>query len=134
MLTFFTPSEANSILPEVSSILHQLLERKNNAVAARMELDRLSAEGNAEQAEQIRARIQALIAEIERGVTSLEEMGCIVRHIDEGIVDFPAMRFGRQVYLCWRLGEPTVSFWHDMSTGFAGRQRITERETTKAYV
>lgn len=134
MLTFFTPSEANSILPEVRSILDQLLERKNNVVTARMELDRLPTEGNLEQAEQIRAKIQALIAEIERGVTSLEEMGCIVRHIDEGIVDFPAMRFGEQVYLCWRVGEPTVSFWHDMNSGFAGRQQITERETAKAYV
>lgn len=99
-----------------------------------MDLDNLVKEGTTGAIEMKSQQIQHLIGEIERGVGLLEEMGCLVRHIDEGIVDFPAVRYGKQVYLCWRLGEPEVSYWHDMKSGFAGRSRISESEIAKAYV
>ncbi len=134
MLTFFTPNEANSLLPDVQRMLQDLLAKKNRIEIERNNLQGLALEEGSEATELGNKKIQVLMEEIERTVGLLEEMGCIVRHIDEGIVDFPALRYGKQVYLCWRLGEPEVAYWHDMENGFAGRSRIRENEIANAYV
>ena len=52
------------------------------------------------------------------------DRGIVVRDIEQGLIDFPGLRGGRQIYLCWRLGEDAVNFWHDRETGFAGRQPL----------
>jgi hypothetical protein len=52
-------------------------------------------------------------------------MGVEVKGIDEGLVDFPSERDGRVVYLCWRIGEPDILYWHEVHTGFQGRQPLT---------
>lgn len=134
MLTFFTPNEANSLLPDVQRMLQDLLAKKNRIETERKALEEQSLEEASEASELGNKKIQELMEEIERLVDLLEDMGCIVRHIDDGIVDFPALRYGKQVYLCWRLGEPKVAYWHDMETGFAGRSRINENEIANAYV
>ncbi len=134
MLTFFTPSEVNSIIPDVQRMLQDLGSKKNQIASERKVLEELALKDGGEAAELSQSKIQRLMEDIERLVSLLEEMGCIVRHIDEGIVDFPALRYGKQVYLCWRLGEPEVAYWHDMEKGFAGRSRITINEIANAYV
>ena len=55
---------------------------------------------------------------------AIHALGCELKHVDQGLIDFPALREGREVYLCWRLGEPTIGWWHDLDTGFAGRQPL----------
>jgi hypothetical protein len=54
----------------------------------------------------------------------IEEMGCEVKGIREGLIDFPSLREGREVYLCWRMPEKEILFWHDVNTGFSGRKPI----------
>ena len=54
----------------------------------------------------------------------IEGMGCEVKGIREGLVDFPSLREGREVYLCWRMPEKEILFWHDLNTGFSGRNPI----------
>ena len=54
----------------------------------------------------------------------IEEMGCEVKGIREGLIDFPSLREGREVYLCWRMPEKEILFWHDLNEGFAGRKSI----------
>jgi hypothetical protein len=51
-------------------------------------------------------------------------MGCLLRDIDLGIVDFPSIHDGKEVYLCWKLGEESVGFWHEVDAGFAARKPI----------
>jgi hypothetical protein len=51
-------------------------------------------------------------------------MGCILKDINTGLVDFPTVRKGREVFLCWQHGEPEIAFWHDVDAGFAGRQPL----------
>lgn len=55
----------------------------------------------------------------------LEEAGIVVRRIKEGLIDFPSKREGKDVFLCWRLGEESVDFWHDLESGFGGRQPLS---------
>ena len=54
----------------------------------------------------------------------VEEMGCEIKGIREGLIDFPSIRDGREVYLSWRMPEKEILFWHDLHTGFAGRKPI----------
>jgi hypothetical protein len=54
----------------------------------------------------------------------IEGMGCEVKGIREGLIDFPSLREGREVYLCWRMPEKEILFWHDLNTGFSGRKPI----------
>jgi hypothetical protein len=68
------------------------------------------------------------LSAVERRYVSLlqriESMGVVVRDAQTGLVDFAATREGAPVYLCWRLGEPTIGFWHPRDTGIAGRQPL----------
>jgi hypothetical protein len=73
----------------------------------------------------LRAERDQLIARIQEEVRNLEEFGIEVKSLD-GLVDFRALRSGRQVYLCWQFGEVTVSFWHDLDRGFSGRRPIDD--------
>jgi len=61
-----------------------------------------------------------------RGLGRIEEWGIVVRDLDQGLCDFPSERDGRVVYLCWRLGEERIAWWHDIHAGFAGRQPLDE--------
>ena len=55
---------------------------------------------------------------------NIEEMGCEIKGIREGLIDFPSLREGREVYLCWRMPEKEILFWHDVNAGFSGRKPI----------
>jgi hypothetical protein len=57
-------------------------------------------------------------------VKELRELGIETKSVTEGLVDFPAILHGRMVYLCWKLGEPEVGFWHETDAGFRGRQPL----------
>lgn len=71
----------------------------------------------AREAEEARRAVMGMVEE-------LGEQGIEVKGLDEGLVDFPALYQGREVYLCWRLGEPEVAWWHPIHTGAAGRQPV----------
>jgi hypothetical protein len=62
--------------------------------------------------------------ELRDGVAALAERDIVLRDLERGLVDFPALREGREVYLCWVEGEPDIEFWHDLDAGFAGRQAL----------
>lgn len=72
-------------------------------------------------------RLDALVAKLSGIAEDVEGIGCILRDVDAGLVDFPARaRGGRTVFLCWRLGEPAIAFWHGTGEGFAGRKPLAE--------
>ncbi len=126
----FTLEEALQALPRVRDLIEKMQACKNN-------LDRLNAEiqdlsqhsgtnGHSAGGRIIVLREQAgkAAAELENLMTQLQAVGCELKGLDQGLVDFPSMREGRVVYLCWQSGEDTVAFWHDLDTGFAGRQPL----------
>ena len=57
-------------------------------------------------------------------MNAIHTQGAIVKDLDEGLVDFPAVRDGEEILLCWRLGEEEVAYWHGLEEGFAGRQPL----------
>src|ERR1051325_9492177 len=71
-----------------------------------------------------RAKREATAAALKRIFENIEQIGCLIKDLDIGLVDFPALHRGKEVYLCWRLGEPDIAFWHPVDAGFAGRREI----------
>jgi hypothetical protein len=62
--------------------------------------------------------------EVQSGLARFAEREIVLRDLDRGLVDFPSLRDGREVYLCWVDGEPDIGFWHELDAGFAGREEL----------
>jgi len=127
----FTPEEANEALAQVRPLVAKLVEERRAHVQAleRQEEHEGSIRGNgggippAELAETA-AEVERLERGLARTVDELVELGVQVKDLDEGLVDFPALRRGETVLLCWKLGEDAVRYWHTQSDGFAGRRPL----------
>lgn len=125
----FTLDEALALLPTVRQLLLEMQTAKREMDERSAELDRLLGltGGNGHlAADQTAARqeVQRAAGRLEGLIGELDDLGVQLKGIDEGLVDFPSDRDGRTVYLCWRLGEETIAYWHDIEAGFAGRQPL----------
>lgn len=74
----------------------------------------------------LRLRMQGVIDRMQAGVARIDELGITLREIETGLIDFPALATGRQIWLCWRLGEGDIAFWHELGDGFGGRQALVD--------
>ena len=140
MTRFFDLDEANETLRELQPILVALRDQRAELIRLRDRVlattpgDESAASGSgsgagAEAAENLRLlrmRMQGVIDQMQAGVVRIDELGVTLRDIESGLIDFPALVTGRQVWLCWRLGEGDIAWWHELSTGFEGRQPLTE--------
>jgi len=68
----------------------------------------------------------AFASQVQETVSKILETGCLVKDLDEGLVDFPSLMHGEEVYLCWKLGEERIGFWHGLQEGFAGRKPLDD--------
>ena len=136
---YFTLEEANSLLPRVRSLLERLRQDAAKLEGLQQALQegghslgkapRASTNGHGQngagprfyailhQADELLKAMQAALHEI-------EDLGCVVKDVASGLVDFRTMREGRAVYLCWRLGEDVIRYWHELDAGFAGRRPL----------
>jgi hypothetical protein len=125
----FTLDEALTLLPTVRQLVLEIQAARAEVERLTMELDRLLSlsGGNghlaADQAGARRA-VQEAAGKLDAAMSELEGLGVQLKSIDDGLVDFPSDRDGRVVNLCWRLGEETIGWWHELDTGFAGRQPL----------
>jgi hypothetical protein len=122
---FFTPEEANAALPQVREPL-ELAVRTADELRA---IARAAEEAGSLKGEELR-RAERLRDAIRDLLEQIKSRGIEVKGLDTGLIDFPAIRNGRFVYLCWRIGEQNVEWWHPVHTGFAGRQKITKGDGT----
>ncbi len=128
-IRIFSLEEAERTLPLVRRILADLQAEYDSWRQAMADYELLAAGSRAdlgETPELVAAReVVAVAADRVNGLLlELEEIGCVFKGIDEGLVDFYALRDDRLVFLCWRLGEERISHWHEVDSGFAGRQAI----------
>jgi hypothetical protein len=130
---FFTPAEANAMLPLVRSIVRDIAELSRDLRDRHERLTQLGAgqERPDAFADSYREERQAAQRELEQDqarldayVDELHELGVALKDFFVGLVDFPSRREGRPVWLCWKLGEPRVAFWHEIDAGAAGRQPL----------
>lgn len=124
----FTLDEANSALEHVRPLLEGMAEAKRGLDATQIQLSSLTPEsrqnGHRLEAIGLERRLERLVEQLATGIGELERLGIELKDIDEGIIDFPSLHNGRVIFLCWRLGEGEIAFWHEISSGFAGRRPI----------
>ena len=127
----FTPEEANAELEQVRPLVEELVARRREHVAALERQEGLEAKIRGNGGGMPPAELAAAAAEVEelaRGLAShvdeITALGVQVKDLDEGLVDFPALRRGETVLLCWRLGEDEIAYWHLVEDGFAGRRPL----------
>ena len=117
----FTVEEANALLPRVAEMLERL-RAAQRVMAERHDEVMTSTAGNGGGG----PGKEFLEASQEAGKlgTEIQQLGIVVRDPETGLIDFPSERDGEEIYLCWRLGEDAVAWWHPTDTGFAGRQPL----------
>lgn len=132
MPKFFTLQQAERILPDVEAAIRE-------AISGKAEYERMEAEwqgvsqrvailggvrvDRAQLAEQ-KSRRETAARALQKAVERVHEFGCLVKDLDIGLIDFPTLFQGEEVYLCWKLGEPRIQFWHGVTEGFRGRKPI----------
>jgi hypothetical protein len=127
---YFTVEEARALVPRLRDMLLALQSEKRELDRELNELRRIAPlaflNGSAQKLQAHEERIATLVRAIREKVRAVHELGVEVKDLDMGLVDFPSLRDGREVYLCWKVDEPTVAFWHELDAGFRGRQPLEE--------
>ncbi|HIJ51219.1 MAG TPA: DUF2203 domain-containing protein [Nitrospinae bacterium] len=120
----FTLDEANAFVPQLLDIVPRIqklsVSLNNDFPDIKNARDKAKWNGGSEQG------VDYLNAVVKYNdlMEKVEAVGCEVKGIREGLIDFPSLREGREVYLCWRMPEKEILFWHDLNTGFSGRKPI----------
>jgi hypothetical protein len=127
----FTPEEANARLSDVRPVAEELVSHRREMAAAAAEQARLVTRiaGNGgdfdpQEPRTLEERFEQAAAAVAGCVERLEGLGVLVKDLDRGLVDFPALHKDEEVLLCWQVGEDDVAYWHGVDEGFAGRKPL----------
>jgi hypothetical protein len=124
----FSLEDANALLPELIPILVTLRSNRAAALAVQQSLDELTptmrSNGAGLRAAELERDLRQLALRIAAGVRQINQLGVEIKDLDHGLIDFPSELNGRVVYLCWHLGEDHIAFWHDLDSGYLGRQPL----------
>jgi hypothetical protein len=125
MSVYFTPQDANRILPEVKKLFSTITTQKNKVIKLQEELQRMANDGtkftpfiNKKQ------ELNNAVFKLYQIIAELENKGVMIKSVDEGLLDFPSLRFDEEVWLCWKEGENEIKFWHRKDEGFMGRKPL----------
>jgi hypothetical protein len=128
---FFTPEEANEALGEVRPLVERMVAARGTFLEAQHRqaelVARVASNGGGlspPDVSAVAAEVQQASAELVAVVEELQELGVQVKDLDRGLVDFPCLHRGREVLLCWELGEDEVAYWHGTEEGYAGRKPL----------
>ena len=130
----FTVEEANRAVGQVAPLVEQLQGLQRSILTANHQLDqevqKLSV-GNGHPLKEVQAHIEQLtrhqldlMEAFQSALQQLQDLGCVLKDLDAGLVDFYSMRQEELVFLCWRVGEEQIRFWHRLEEGFSGRQPL----------
>lgn len=125
MFMFYTPQTANKALVEVKHLFEDIVMQKNHVVGLQEELQAIIDSGSPfERFIMKKQELNSAVASLYKAIEHLEATGVIIKSVDEGLLDFPSRRFDEEVWLCWKVGENTVKFWHGKDEGFMGRKPL----------
>ena len=129
----FTVAEANQRLPLVRAIVQDIARLYRDVKERKERLDRLRSgrkrdgrDLHSEELDQMDEELQKDVGRLQAYVEELNELGAELKDPERGLIDFRSMMDGREVYLCWLLGEDEIGWWHELHAGFAGRQSLME--------
>jgi hypothetical protein len=125
----FSLEQANKTLPLVSRIVTDIVRVHKEATGLQSQLERMS--NQSKNRPQVEKQLETSLERLNGLVDELAEVGCEIKDYQIGLVDFVGRHQSRDVYLCWKLGENKIGYWHELDAGFAGRQPVStldERE------
>lgn len=123
---YFTLEEANALLPTIQPLLEEILARRANIVASRETITDLIESGQSDIGGRAASALVQDFIKIEKLTSKIRAHGCVLKDLNKGLIDFLSVQDEREVYLCWQIGEPVVAFYHELHTGFAGRQKLNQ--------
>ena len=132
MFAHFTVNEANAMLPSIISRHRELVNLKNEITNIQTELgtDHKYVSSLKDQILK-KQELNAAITSFYEALEEMEDSGVVVKSVDEGLIDFPSLRFGEEIWLCWKDGETEIKFWHAKDEGFNGRRPIEAYDLEK---
>ena len=120
----FTLDEATTLIPRLRAILEEVREEWSRIKSLNPQIqkarDQVQSDGYSPYGVEYIETVTHLMLLLQQ----VKEMGVLLKDVDKGLCDFPYMRNGRVVYLCWHLGEQTIEYWHDIEAGFTGREPL----------
>lgn len=123
---FYGIDDANARIDQIRPLLETLRAQRDDVarLGERLRVAEVDAGTDASVAAVLRARIRAVVDQMEATVVRLDDWGVVLRDIGTGLVDLPALVEGRRVWLCWRLGEGEIAWWHEVTAGFDERRPL----------
>jgi hypothetical protein len=131
---YYTIEEANNALPLVRAIVTDIVAKYSEVSERKMRLDQIResrstrARGSqdlyGEELAQVEEELEKEIVQLQEYIDELEKLGIELKDINRGLIDFRSLMDGREVYLCWLLGEDEIGHWHELDAGFSGRQSL----------
>jgi hypothetical protein len=132
----FTLKEAETTRREIEPLLLEAMDSRRKLSDTDEKLSRIVSRImvmggillNTRAAAELRSEHDQLIGQVRNALETIQATGCVVKDLDTGLLDFPARIEGQEAYLCWRLGEDRIRFWHRQDEGFSGRRPIDPRD------
>jgi len=134
MARYFTLPQAEKLLPEVESALKDAISAKKDFEHAEAKWQSFASRVmllggirvDHSEVSELRRQREASAGRLKEAVERIQEYGCLVKDLEMGLIDFPTLFRGEEVYLCWKLGESGIQFWHGVQEGFRGRKEIDQ--------
>ncbi len=122
---YFTVEEANRLIPRLTTLVSELRRTREHLQQQQPAAEAIAhkARGNGGGGD-ASTYLFEYAQSLRRNLSHLEAIEVVLKDLDRGLIDFPHMRGGREVYLCWELGEKQINYWHDIDSGYAGRQPL----------
>jgi hypothetical protein len=132
MAQLFTLLQAEQLLPAVETAIREAISLRSDYEQAesglQQSVERITMLGGAfvdrDQAQTLKNRRQSSAMRLKESIEKIQSYGCVVKDLDVGLIDFPTLYRGEEVYLCWKLGESGIQYWHGIDEGFRGRKKI----------
>jgi len=121
---FFTLEEARETLPVIREWIGNAMRLSNHLRSFGDSVQLLADNASANAGSPAGTTYLQVLLALHGYLAKIQDAGCLVKSVDEGLIDFPHIRDGREVYLCWRYGEDDIEYWHEVDAGFAGRTPI----------
>lgn len=128
---YFTVEQANALLPQLREILQDLQARRRELDERQQLLETIRQQAGqngyrlgGDAFLRVKQEAEFILEECNTAIKQIEALGCLLKDLHMGLIDFPSLREGREVYLCWKPDEAEVGYWHGPTEGFAGRKPI----------
>jgi len=132
---YFTVAEANALIPALEQSFGRILQMRAQLRGVYQTMEQLGESPSPEtlarqdgtpELRSARGKFRGLMEALQEEIAAVTDTGVQIKDLDTGLCDFLGRRSGRDVFLCWQYGEKRIGFWHDLTTGFAGRQPVQD--------